>query len=92
MDEAELVVDGNAMGGVLREVFIHDMTAALVACGGCGAIEPLGAEPAYTHAPGLVLRCRQCNGVLLVVTRRGDNRHLLGFDKLQWLEISGPDG
>jgi hypothetical protein len=91
MDEADLVVDGNAMGGVLGEVFIADMTAARVACSGCGAVEPLGAEPAYTHAPGVVLRCRHCHGVLLVVTRRDDNSHVLGFHQLQWLEITSPD-
>ena len=65
MKEADLMVDGNALAGVLGEVFVHEMTSARVACDGCGEVEPLGAEHAYTQAPGIVLRCRHCDGVLL---------------------------
>jgi hypothetical protein len=39
------------------------------------------------QAPGIVLRCRHCEDVLLVVTHRG-GRYLLGFQQLRWLEIS----
>jgi hypothetical protein len=42
MDTDDLVVDGNAMGGGLGEVFLHEMTSARVGCSGCGAIEPVG--------------------------------------------------
>jgi hypothetical protein len=87
MDADDLMLDGNAMGGVLGEVFLHEMTSARVACSGCGATEPLGAELAYVQAPGPVLRCRHCEGVMLVVTQRG-GRYLLGFQQLQWIEIT----
>ncbi len=91
MNDADLVLDGNAIGGVLGEVFIHDLTAARATCGGCGAIEHVGAEMAYTRGPGLVLRCRHCQAVLIVVSRRGEKGHVLGFDKLLSLEIIGPE-
>ena len=87
MDDTDLVLDGNAIGGVLGEVFIRDLTTARVACGGCGAVEPLGAEAAYTRGPGVVLRCRHCHALLLVVSRRGESDHVLGFGQLRSLEI-----
>ena len=85
--DAELMLDGNALAGALREVFAHEMTSARIACDGCGKAEPIGAEHAYTQAPGIVLRCRHCEGVLLVMTRGGE-RHLLGFQGARWLEIT----
>ena len=91
MDDADLVLDGNALGGVLGEVFIHDLTAARAACGGCGAVEHVGAEMAYTRGPGVVLRCRHCQAVLLVVSQRGEKGHVLGFENLHSLEIIEPE-
>jgi len=86
MGSADLRVDGNALAGVLREVFVHEMTSARVKCEGCGEVEPLGAEHVYLQAPGIVVRCLHCEGVLLVITRR-DGGYLLGFQQLGWLEI-----
>jgi len=88
MDDADLMVDGNALAGPLGEVFLHEMTAARISCGGCGKVEPIGAEHAYTQAPGIVLRCCHCGDVLLVMTRAGRN-YRLGFGGSRWLEIAG---
>jgi Family of unknown function (DUF6510) len=87
MDGADLMVDGNALGGVLGEIFAHEMTSARVACAGCGAVEPIGAQHAYMQAPGVVLRCSHCDAALVVMMQR-DGKHLLGFERLRWLEIS----
>jgi hypothetical protein len=86
MDDADLRVDGNALAGVLGEVFVHEMTSARIACDGCGEVEPIGAEHAYMQAPGIVLRCRHCEDVLLVITQRG-SRYLLGFKESRLLQI-----
>jgi Family of unknown function (DUF6510) len=86
MDDADLRVDGNALAGVLGEVFVHEMTSARIACDGCGEVEPIGAEHAYVQTPGIVLRCRHCEDVLLVITQR-DGRYLLGFKETRWLQI-----
>ena len=69
MESQAMRVDGNAVAGTLGEIFVDDMTIARIACGGCGKIEPIGAEFAYIQAPGVVLRCRHCEDVLLVLTR-----------------------
>ena len=90
MEDADLMVDGNAVAGVLGEVFVHEMTSARAACKGCGEVEPIGAEHVYMQAPGIVLRCRHCEDVLLVITRQ-DGSYLLGFGQLKSLAISaGP--
>ena len=86
MDDADLRVDGNAIAGVLSEVFVHEMTSARIACEVCDEVEPIGAEHAYMQAPGIVLRCRHCEEVLLVITQQ-DGRYLLGFKGSRWLQI-----
>jgi hypothetical protein len=86
MDNADLMVDGNALAGVLGEVFVNEMTSARVACAGCGKVEPIGAQHGYMQAPGVVLRCCHCDAVLLVLMQQ-DGKHLLGFERIRWLEI-----
>ena len=86
MDDRALMVDGNALAGELSEVFAHEMTVARVACGGCGAVEQLGADHAYIQAPGMVLRCCHCDHVLLVMTRTGD-RLRVSFAGSKWIDL-----
>ena len=56
MEGEALRLDGNAIAGTLSEVFVHEMTAARIACKGCGNVGPVGAEHAYVQAPGIVLQ------------------------------------
>ncbi len=87
MDETNLRLDGNALAGAFQEIFALEITAARVRCGHCGRIEPVGAEHAYTQAPGAVVRCRHCENVLMVlVEARG--RYRLSFQGSSWLEIT----
>ena len=65
MDETDQRLDGNAAAGLMAEVFAFEATTAVVRCAGCGHEDPLGAATVYAHAPGLVLRCRGCSGVLM---------------------------
>ena len=80
-------LDGNAMAGVLGEVFVREMTDARISCGGCGKVEPVGAEHAYTQAPGIVMRCRHCDGVLLVVAQT-ERSYRFGLGSVNWLEFA----
>jgi hypothetical protein len=65
-------LDGNAIAGVLADVFGADMTAATGVCAHCGAAGPVAELEAYVRAPGVVVRCRRCRGLLVVlVERRG---------------------
>jgi hypothetical protein len=87
MEGSEMRTDGNAIAGVLQEVFVREVTTGRIACASCGQVEPIGAEHAYTQAPGIVLRCRHCEDVLLVVTQP-PRRHLLAFPRSRWIEIA----
>ena len=62
-------VDGNAIGGLLQEVFGTEMTVAGSVCGTCGAAREVAELAVYTHAPGTVVRCRTCDSVLMVFVR-----------------------
>ncbi len=69
-----MALDGNAIGGLLLEVFAADMTSALATCAACGAVRPVAETTVYLRAPGVVVRCRTCTNVLMVISRvRGLN-------------------
>ena len=87
MEGGETRTDGNAIAGVLQEVFVREVTTSRIACAGCGNVEPIGAEHAYAQAPGVVLRCRNCDAVLLVVTQ-APGRNVLAFPRSRWIEIA----
>ena len=59
-------LDGNAIGGMLMEVFGHEMTTAAVTCGSCGSVRQVAELPVYMPALGTVVRCRTCDAVLMV--------------------------
>jgi hypothetical protein len=69
MQIEELRLDGNAAGGILRDVFAHEMTAALATCAGCGTMGPVGALLEYGHAMGVILRCPNCDTPVLRLVR-----------------------
>jgi Family of unknown function (DUF6510) len=67
-------LDGNAIGGLLLEVFGAEMTTATGTCGHCGAVAQVAELVVYLEAPGTVARCRTCESVLLVIVEaRGVN-------------------
>lgn len=61
-------LDGNAAGGMLRAIFPFEMTSAETTCEGCGAHNEIGALAVYAHGMGMIVRCPQCEGVLIRVT------------------------
>jgi Family of unknown function (DUF6510) len=74
-DEARLVdstLDGNAIGGLLHEVFGTEMTTAVGTCASCGATAQIAETLVYLNAMGTVVRCRTCTSILLVVIRRDE--------------------
>jgi hypothetical protein len=74
-----LMLDGNAVAGVLQEVFAVEMTTALGTCGTCGATEPIGALHVYRGA-GIVLRCPHCDNVI---------GKIVEDDTRMWISLSG---
>ena len=93
MDEAQLRLDGNAAAGMLRELFVHDLSAARGACASCGAIGQIGSQHLYMYplSPGAVLRCQFCQGILMVFVNTG-SRYRLGMQGFKWLEILDAGG
>jgi Family of unknown function (DUF6510) len=64
MDDHAL--DGNAIGGLLTEVFGTEMTTATGTCASCGAARQVAELVVYQPGPGTVVRCRSCDAVLMV--------------------------
>jgi len=62
-------LDGNAIAGLLMEVFGEDMTTTIGVCGNCGARGPVAETTVYMRAPGVVVRCRSCTAILMVFSR-----------------------
>ena len=62
-------LDGNAIGGLLIDVFGTEMTDASSTCATCGAIRPVAELVVYRRAPGTVVRCRTCGSVLMVFVK-----------------------
>jgi hypothetical protein len=60
-------LDGNAIGGLLLDVFGTEMTTATGVCAECGMTGPVAQLVVYLEAPGAVARCRGCNNVLMVM-------------------------
>jgi ribosomal protein S27E len=59
-------LDGNAIGGLLTDVFGTEMTAVRSTCATCGASRPVAEQVVYLRAPGTVVRCRTCGNILMV--------------------------
>jgi hypothetical protein len=60
-------LDGNAIAGLLLDVFGVEMTTATGVCASCGATGQVAELVVYLRAPGTVVRCRGCSSVLMVV-------------------------
>lgn len=80
MKTEEMKLDGNAIGGMLLEIFGVEMTAAVAVCRACGATGPFANVDVYMRAAGTVVRCRTCESVLMKIVR-GDGR--------TWLDLGG---
>jgi Family of unknown function (DUF6510) len=76
----DTVLDGNAAAGFLGDVFIPEITAAHIQCDACGSVGSVGSLLYYAAPMGVVLRCANCEDILLraVHTPRG-----------HWLEMKG---
>jgi hypothetical protein len=61
-----LRLDGNAIAGILYEVFGVEMTTYVRACHSCRSANAIGAYHVYRGA-GTVLRCPVCSDMALTV-------------------------
>ncbi|HYR49696.1 MAG TPA: DUF6510 family protein [Candidatus Eisenbacteria bacterium] len=90
MDAAEAKVDGNAIGGLLSEIFTMEMTTAETTCASCGAVNAVGRVDVYLRAPGVVVRCPGCEQVLMRIVR-GPDRFWIDLRGIRCLEFAAPE-
>jgi ribosomal protein S27E len=91
MKDADLRLDGNAVAGLLSELFVYEMTSARSTCANCGAVGEVGTLLVYVHAPGTVIRCPRCNAVLMRIVR-GADRYWIEAQGVRCLELGEPPG
>lgn len=75
LDQA-LVLDGNAVAGLLVDIFGVDMTVSPTACVQCGREGDLATLLAFTQAPGIILRCPACESVVLRIVQTPNAMYL----------------
>jgi hypothetical protein len=66
-DVAATTLDGNAIAGVLADVFGEEMTTATGTCASCGAHGHAATFVVFTQAPGVVARCPACAAIVMVL-------------------------
>jgi Zn finger protein HypA/HybF involved in hydrogenase expression len=82
----ELMLDGNAVAGMLGEVFAVEMTTATMTCGSCGMAGAVGAMHVFRGA-GIVLRCPNCDNAMVKIVE-GGTRIWMNFGGMQALEVA----
>ncbi len=68
----DAVLDGNVSAGALAMAYGQEMTAVPGRCAHCGATHVIGELRAYVQAPGTVLRCPACDGIILRIVETAE--------------------
>ena len=68
-EHAWSTLDGNAAGGLLREVFAFDATEARTTCSGCARTAPMAELRLYAIELGAILRCPSCDAAVVRIAR-----------------------
>jgi hypothetical protein len=89
MKEAQMLLDVNAAAGELRQIFTVDVTTALSQCSWCGTMAPFAESRVYATEPGLILRCNNCDSILVRVVM-GPGRAWLDLRGLKVLQLMMP--
>lgn len=79
-------VDGNALAGVLTELFRFDATTARARCASCGDLAVLARAMVYGGDQGLVVRCAECGDALMVIVRTPGHTRVQ-LRGMAWLEV-----
>ncbi len=68
-----LMCDGNAVAGLLTEIFSLEMTTSPTQCAHCGNTGELGALLAFLQGPGIVVRCPVCENIVMRIMKAPDS-------------------
>jgi hypothetical protein len=83
-----LMLDGSAVAGMLQAIFGIEMTTTTLICAKCGGTNMIGELRAFTHSPGVVLRCPSCEQVMLRMAQM-PGATLLDARGVMYLRIPG---
>jgi hypothetical protein len=75
-ESMSLMLVGNALAGLLYELFDVEMTIAPLECASCRRKGELGSLWAFAESPGYVLRCPTCQNIVLRMTVTPDQIYL----------------
>jgi hypothetical protein len=67
-ESISFMLDGNALAGLLYELFDMEMTIAALECASCGRQGELGSLWAFVESPGYILRCPDCQNIVIRMT------------------------
>jgi hypothetical protein len=68
-NQAAIPLDGNAVAGLLRELFACEVTVGTLSCNGCGAVAELGAMKVFGASMGAIFRCTHCGTAVMRFAR-----------------------
>jgi hypothetical protein len=83
VESRDLRLDGNAIGGLLLELFGVELTAAPCVCASCGASEEVARLDVYVDCPGVVVRCPHCENVVITIVHGRERT---------WVDLGGTRG
>jgi Family of unknown function (DUF6510) len=79
MQIEDLKLDGNAIGGLLQELFGTELTGRGSVCASCGMHGEMARLDVY-YGAGIVGRCCHCQAVMIRIVQGRDRT---------WLDLSG---
>jgi len=88
---SESVLDGNALAGLLGEVFSFEPTATISTCSGCGSRVPMATWSVFVSTPGIVARCASCEAVQIRVVHGPLGRTWVDLSGVARLDIAAVD-
>ena len=74
--DGSMTLDGNAVAGLLEEIFGTDLTGQPCECATCGNRAEAGSLRAFTQVPGVILRCSVCGEVMIRIVQTPDATYL----------------
>ena len=69
----DLVLDGNALAGILHEVFGKEMTTSEAKCASCGTVSRLAGLLVFGGTMGNVMRCPHCQDVMMRIVSQPES-------------------
>ena len=75
-ENISLMLDGNAVAGLLYELIDVDMTVASLECASCGRHGEMGSLWALVESPGYVLCCPDWQNIFMRMTVTPDQIYL----------------